>query len=267
MKATSLKISLLLFLAFAGDLQAQPVKLQPGEKLRYGAYYNWHFIWIRSGEVNFNFSSVKTAGTERWKVQADGHTFKAYDLLYKIRDTLQTECQPGTFEPIQARQTMNHGGSRADYRYRLAPATKKIFSEVKRFDQPFFRDTLELAPGIRDMLATAYWFRTIDFSKLETGRKIPFIMLVDNEVHHIYYRYLGKETIKNRNNQSFNCHKFSILLLQGDFFPAGEYLKVWIDDSPHRFPVMVETKILVGSVKAMLETAEVNGVPIYRDDK
>ena len=131
-----------------------------------------------------------------------------------------------------------------------------------RFGKPAFRDTLALTPGISDMLATAYKFRTHDFEKLKIGEKVPFTMLVDNEVHNIYYRYLGKETITNRNKIPFTCHIFSILLLQGDFFPGGEYLKVWIDEGPYQLPVMVETKILVGSVKAVIESAEINGKPV-----
>jgi hypothetical protein len=58
---------------------------------------------------------------------------------------------------------------------------------------------------------------------------------------------------------------FSVLLLEGDFFPRGEYLKVWIDEGPNHLPVMVETKILVGSVKAIIETAEINGKPVTFD--
>ena len=236
--------------------------LIPGEKITYGAYYNWHFIWIRSGQVNFSFQSLKTPAGERWKMRAEAHTFRMYDRFYKIRDTVESISIPHTFEPEHYEQVFNHGNERSYYLYKVPPPRNHIHSFVQRFGKPAFRDTLALTPGISDMLATAYKFRTHDFEKLKIGEKVPFTMLVDNEVHNIYYRYLGKETITNRNKIPFTCHIFSILLLQGDFFPGGEYLKVWIDEGPYQLPVMVETKILVGSVKAVIESAEINGKPV-----
>lgn len=252
-------VFLILFFSSAGQKKGL---LVPGEKITYGAYYNWHFIWIRSGQVNFSLNSIKTSAGERWKMRAEAHTFRMYDRFYKIRDTVESICLPNTFEPEYYEQIFNHGNERSYYMYKVPPPRKQIFSDVQRFGKPAFRDTLAFTPGISDMLATAYKFRTHDFSNLTVGEKVPFTMLVDNEVHNIYYRYLGKETITNRNKIPFTCHKFSILLLQGDFFAGGEYLKVWIDDSPNQLPVMVETKILVGSVKAIIETAEINGKPL-----
>lgn len=259
----SLWIILILAWAFS-DAASGPnkISLKPGEKITYGAYYNLHFIWIRSGQVNFSFSTLKLPAGERWKLRAEAHTFRMYDRFYKIRDTVEAIVLPHTFYPEHYEQVFNHGNERSYYLYRVPPPRKNIYSYVQRFGKPAFSDTLKMVPGIRDMLATAYEFRTHDFDGLEIGQKVPFTMLVDNEIHHIYYRYLGKETITNRNKIPFNCHKFSILLLQGDFFPGGEYLKVWIDDSPNRLPVMVETKILVGSVKAIIESAEIDGKPV-----
>lgn len=236
--------------------------LRPGEKLTYGAYYNWHFIWIRSGQIHLSLKTRNTQAGERWQISAEAHTFKSYDRLYKIRDTIETTVKPYTLEPEYYVQSFNHGNEHSFYEYRVPPPGKYIYSDVRRFKKPAFKDTLKVVPGIRDMLAMAYEFRSHDYSKLKIGQKVPFTMLVDNEVHSIFYRYLGKETITTRDKVTFSCHKFSILLLQGDFFPGGEYLKVWIEDGPHHLPVMVETKILVGSVKAILESAEINGSPV-----
>ena len=77
-------------------------------------------------------------------------------------------------------------------------------------------------------------------------------MLVDRKIDDLYVRYLGIENVKTRNGKEFRCHKVSVYLLQGDFFPEGEYMKVWFTDDQNHLPVQVETEILVGSVKALL---------------
>jgi len=42
----------------------------------------------------------------------------------------------------------------------------------------------------------------------------------------------------------------------GTIFKGGEDLVVWVTDDNYRIPVLVEAKILVGSVKAVLVGAE-----------
>jgi hypothetical protein len=77
-------------------------------------------------------------------------------------------------------------------------------------------------------------------------------MLLDRKVEDLYFRYLGKENVKTRNGKLYRCQKVSVFLLQGDFFPEGEYMKIWFTDDQNHLPVQVETKIQVGSVKALL---------------
>ena len=42
------------------------------------------------------------------------------------------------------------------------------------------------------------------------------------------------------------------MLVKGTIFKGGEDLLVWVTDDNKRVPVLVEAKILVGSVKAIL---------------
>ena len=80
-------------------------------------------------------------------------------------------------------------------------------------------------------------------------------MVVDGEIHDIYIRYLGKETIKNRDGRTFKCLKFSPLLVEGTIFESGEDMTVWVTDDANRIPIIVEAKILIGSVKAVFVDA------------
>jgi hypothetical protein len=46
------------------------------------------------------------------------------------------------------------------------------------------------------------------------------------------------------------------LLIEGTIFKGGEDMYVWVTDDKNRIPVLVEAKILIGSVKAYLESAK-----------
>ncbi len=250
------KFWLFLILAWLGkpNVTAQTTPDYPfsnGEYARYGAYYNLNFIWIQSGEVEFKADTVLYKNQSAWHLKAVGRSYKAYDWFYSVRDTFETFCNYQTFSPIYSSRVMNHAQKASTHRYWFQPSGK-IETEIQQEKKPLFKTTLNANENTFDLLAAAYNFRKFDFDKLFAGQKVPCRMIIDKQVADIFFRYLGKENIKTRNGKEFRCHKVSVYLLQGDFFPEGEYMKVWFTDDKNHLPVQVETEILVGSVKALL---------------
>ena len=104
-------------------------------------------------------------------------------------------------------------------------------------------------PGcIQDVLSAIYYSRNINFDKYKVGDKIPFTIFLDDEVHSIYVRYMGKETVKTRYGK-FKSIKLKPLLIKGTMFEGGEKMTVWVSDDQNRLPLRVESPISVGSVK------------------
>jgi hypothetical protein len=232
--------------------QKASLPFKPGEFARYNAYYNWHFIWVNGGEVDFTCDSVGYHNHPAYHIKAVGRTFKAYDLLFQVRDTFEAYAALHPFRPLYFRRVVNHGKSHSEHRYRMDYSKKKIYCYIDPSDRKPFRDTLLLKDNTFDLLSTAYNFRTFDFNTLKVGQKVPYRMLIDNEIPDLYFHYWGKENITTRSGRTFRCHKVSVYLLKGDFFNEGEYMKVWFTDDANHVPVQVETEILVGSVKAQL---------------
>jgi hypothetical protein len=112
-----------------------------------------------------------------------------------------------------------------------------------------------------------YQARNIDFMKYKKGDKIPITMVVDGEIHNLYIRYHGKEVAQTREGRKFNCLKFSPLLVAGTIFNAGEDMTVWVTDDRNRVPIVVEAKILVGSVKAVFTEAKGLKYPLTAEIK
>jgi hypothetical protein len=223
-----------------------------GEYARYGAYYNWHFIWIQSGDVEFNADTIQYKQQKVWHLKAVGKTFKAYDLLFSVRDTFEVFCNYNSFNPLYSNRVLNHAKNNSVHQYSFDYGTGKISTYIKQDKSPIYQSSLPVQENTFDLLATAYNFRKFDFSKLFVGQKVPYRMLIDRHVDDLYFRYLGIENVKTRNGKEYRCQKVSVFLLQGDFFPEGEYMKVWFTDDQNHLPVQVETKIQVGSVKALL---------------
>ena len=73
-------------------------------------------------------------------------------------------------------------------------------------------------------------------------------MFLDDEVYHLYIRYLGKENIKTRYGK-FRAIKFKPLLIKGTMFQGGEKMTAWVSDDPNHLILRVESPITVGSIK------------------
>lgn len=242
----------LLFVSEHTSGQNTSYPFKSGEYALYGAYYNWHFIWVQSGDVEFRADTIEYKKQKAWHLKAVGKTFKAYDLLYAVRDTFEVFCQYNTFRPLYSRRVLNHAKNNSVHQYSFDYSTRKIKSTIRQNDQPLYTATLPVQENTFDLLATAYNFRKFDFNKLIIGQKVPYRMLIDRKIEDLYFRYLGKENVKTRTGKIYRCQKVSVFLLQGDFFPEGEYMKIWFTDDQNHLPVQVETKIQVGSVKAVL---------------
>lgn len=228
----------------------------PEEKITYGAYYNWHFIWINAGEVIFSADTTQYHNQPAWDFKAIGKTYKTYDLFYSVRDTFESYVTLAGFEPLWFRRAVNHGKGHSIHQYEFSKGTNQIISNIQRGNRPSSLRTIPYQTGILDLLSTAYHFRSYNFDEMTKGQKVNFTMLVDNKTEDLFFRYLGKEEVKTREGRKFNCHLLSVWLLEGDFFPEGEYMKIWVTADKNQLPIMVETQIKVGSVKAIFIDAE-----------
>lgn len=253
---------LVFFLSGFATAQSVEYPFKSGECARYGAYYNWNFIWVQSGDVEFHADTVTYHHQKVWHLKATGKTFKGYDFFYSVRDTFETFCEYPTFRPVYSYRVLNHAKENSVHRYGFDYTSGKINMQIKQGKMSLFQTTIPVQRNVFDMLATAYNFRKFDFEKLFVGEKVPYRMLVDRKIDDLYFRYLGTENVKTRNGKEFRCHKVSVYLLQGDFFPEGEYMKVWFTADKNHLPVQVETKVLVGKVKALLLETEKMKYPL-----
>ena len=243
--------------ALTGQENIKNKPFSAGEQIRYKAYYNWGFIWLYAGNVNF---SVKASGNhkENYHFLATGKTRKNYDWFFKVRDKFESEARSSDLASLTYHRETYEGGYFVNNYYQFDYNQNKIYSQTENSKKPGSKDTLELKKGTMDVLTAIYYCRNLEFSAFIVNDTIPLRMIIDNEIYDLHIRYLGHEKISLRNKDAYNCYKFSILLVEGTIFKGGEDLFVWVTDDHFRIPVLVESKILVGSVKAILEDYQVH---------
>ncbi len=229
---------------------------RPGEVLTYDAYYNLGMLWVHAAEVRFAVSQKTMANVPVYAFEATGKSMEKYDWFFRVRDELRSYANIEKFAPVYAEKRTQEGKMKMYESYTFDAAGRRILSAVSRNDGPLERDTLPLKEGTYDVLTGVYYCRIMNIDNCKTGDKIPVRLLMDGKQFNLYVRYLGRETIKDKNEKSYRCLKFSTQPVSGSVFRGGEDVFVWVTDDEKRVPILVEAKILVGSVKAYLKKAD-----------
>ncbi len=246
-----MKKGFVLFWLLAGSLALSAQSKYPTlEKLVYDGYYNWGFIWIKAGKVVFS-----TTDSEKYPnancLEAVGTSLPFWDSFFRLRDTLVSHHDKKTFFPYEFSRMAHEADYHKTFHYQFHYADSVVIGNINRIGKFQRTDTVHLKPETYDMLSVAWWARELDFDKYRERDLIPIRILIDSEIYDLYIRYLGTEKIKVA-GQRRECYVFSPLLVEGNVFRGGEGMKIWVSKDQFRLPLMVEAKILIGSVKAML---------------
>lgn len=248
-----LVIAILSF--FQSTLIAQNKSQYPfraGERVTYTAYYNWKFIWLSAGLAEFKVKDTVLNNEPAYHFISIGHSHSSYDWFFKVRDRFESVARKSNLLPLWFLRDTYEGGYKAFNRYSFSYSDSVLTIDSYTSNRPYSQKKFKLDRPIFDVLTAIYYCRTIDFSKLKKGERLPLTMAVDDGVYDLYIRYLGNEKIQNRDGRAFDTFKFSVKLVEGTIFKGGEDMVIWVSADEHKIPILVEAKILIGSVKAYL---------------
>lgn len=224
---------------YEGDCSIRNTAFKAGEKVVYTVFYTVAGVYVNAGTATFTNTLETLNGKPVYHIVGDGSSNSSYDLLYKVRDKYETYIDTSTMQTLKFVRNVNEGGYK---KYQNVVFNKTANTAVTN-DGVF-----KVPECVQDVVSSVFYARNIDFSKLRVNDKISFSMFLDNEVHNMYIRYLGKETIKTKYGK-FNAIKFKPLLLKGEIFDGGEKMTVWVSDDANRVPVRIESPIVVGKVR------------------
>jgi hypothetical protein len=224
----------------------------PGERVEYEVAYNWGILWVDAGYVHFQVDTLRRDGELHYSFESRGQSFRFYDWFFKVRDRFSAVVKADGYLPVWFERDTYEGGYKVLNQYTYLWNEGLVISETENSNKPYSVDTLPLEPCTFDVLSAVYFARSLDVTGLDTGDSIPLRFLIDGAFYDLYIRYLGQETIQNRDRKMYHCNVFSAQLVEGTIFSGGENMLVWVTSDIRKIPVLIEARIRVGSVKAYL---------------
>lgn len=232
-----------------------------GEELTYIVSYNWFVVFSEVGQVNITIDEDKLFGHDVYHFAGVGKSYNWWDKFFKVRDRYETWVRQDNMRPLFFQRNNREGGYRQHEIYTY-DGDSIIYRKDKVNEQPLKFDTIPIKPCTFDVMSALLYTRNLDYNNIKIGDKIPITVAMDRESYDLYYRYQGLENIKLKDFGTFECMKFTILLVEGTVFHEGEDMAIWVTNDKNRIPVYVESPILIGSVKVRLTEVKGNKFPI-----
>ena len=223
---------------------------EAGEKIVYEIFYNWNFVWIPAGTVTFQVNDLPN----QYHVTVHGKTYPSYEWFYAVDDRYTSYLDKGTLLPELHIKDVHEGGYLKYDRTKFYQSKGKATSWRGRTRDDLTPKYMDLPGCMHDLISIIYYARNLDYDELRVNQEIPIEILMDQEIYPLRIKYLGlQERVKVKNDGFYRAQKFSPQLIAGDVFKEGDEMKIWVSDDDNKIPLLIESPVVVGSVKAVLK--------------
>ena len=224
---------------------------QGGEEITYKLYYNWGIMWLSAGEVTFKVNDMGS----QYHVAVAGRTYKSYEWFFKVRDYYDTYIDKNSLLPKTAIRDVSEGKYKLYNKITFDQENKKASSLRGKTREVATKKEYNVGECMHDVISVIYYSRNIDFESYNEGEEFPVKIFMDKEVWPLDVKYKGKEIRKKvKGKGRFNTIKFSPQVVSGRVFKEGEEMMVYVSDDKNRIPLLIESPVSVGSIKAVLKS-------------
>ena len=256
----ALKLVCLSFLLLFGqwEIHAQNscfmenTTFQAGEELTYKLYYNWNFVWLSAGEVTFK---IEETPNEEYHIGVVGKTYSSYEWFFKVNDRYDTWIYKKNLLPTVAVRDVQEG--------KISFYQKIVFNQSEKTATTYYGDNKDrvektvslLNDCAHDLVSVIYYARNINYTDFKEGTEFPVRIFMDKAVYPLRVKYKGKVANKYVHKKGrFRTIHFSPQVLSGNVFKEGTQPEVYVSDDRNRIPILIESAVSVGSVKAVLKS-------------
>ncbi len=221
---------------------------QGGEEVTYKLYYQLDFIWIPAGEATFK---VKDLG-DRYFISIDGKTISAFEWFYKVNDRYESVIDKKTLLPLSFSRDIQEGKYVWWDKFMFDQKNNKVQASKGWPDKPTKYYTADLSGCMHDMISIIYSVRNVDFSAYEPGDQFDVKVFVEEE-YPLQVEVRGKNVeakVKGMGKQRTNLIRPQVV--SGHFFKEDTRMDIYISADQNQIPLMIESPVSVGKVKAIL---------------
>ncbi len=221
------------------------IYFQRGEKLTFRiAYHSALTGNLTAGTATLELTrdNKQIGGRDTFHAIGYGKTTGLIEVFYQIEERFESFFDESAMIPWYfTRQTRENKYIKNDnvtfrHKDRIAVSPKGVKS---------------IPENVQDIISAFYYARTIDLTGVMPGKEFKLQYFLDDSVYLSKIRYMGRETVKTKLGK-FSCLKIEPMVATGDVFDDSYPVKLWVTDDGNRIPILIESKLSVGSVRVEL---------------
>ncbi len=209
---------------------------------------SWKFI--KAGEATIrNKGVVEIDDKKAYFIETTAKSASVINAFFKVRDINHSWIDTNNFYSLGYGQSIKEGGYRRDEWVTFDYKNNKYYGQKKKKDGLIREFEGKLNTEVYDILSSFFYIRTKD---LKVGENVIIDVNNRNKTYPLQIEVIKKETIK------VPAGKFDCILVEpklrkdsGIFVSKGT-LKVWLTDDKYKMPVLMRSKVFIGSVNVKL---------------
>lgn len=209
---------------------------------------NYDLTWtgVKAGEASLEISE---AGGEI-KITSIARSAKWLSFFYTVDDRVESrlaknESVHAVGQPVNYKLNLREGRHRKNKEVIFDHHSSKV-TYIDYLDKE--RKEFDIPPLTFDAISSFYYLRTLP---LEVGRSVYVTIFDSKKVWNVEVLVLRKEKIEVPVGEFNTIVVKPLMQSEGIFYRKGD-IYIWLTDDEKRIPVMLKTKVKVGSITASL---------------
>ncbi len=225
-----------------------------GESIQYDLYFSYGILNARAGRGSLSVTEANYRGENAYKTVMMLNTSGLAGSLYTVHDTLTSyidhnlrpllftkEAFEGKDYSVE-RQAFTYKGNEISIRALRNWNGKELFDEVVTTSQCTY-----------DYLSVISYVRNLDYTGMKPGDRHFIQFISGRRPVDMYVNYLGTSLIKANNGKTYEVMNISMTIHDDAFTNPKESLRASLTNDKNRIPVIINTNLKIGSVRAVLQ--------------
>jgi hypothetical protein len=210
---------------------------------RIGEYFQFSIDWngLNGGSSLMQVQNLHTVDGHRvYRIVSKTESNSFVSKFYKVRDRAESYIDAESLVTRRFIKHLREGGYKQDLDVRFDQARRKaVYDGGGSFDVP---------AGVQDVLSAFYYVRTLP---LVAGSTLNIPTHDNRKSYDMEVKVLKRERIEVPAGK-FDCILVEPVLKSEGVFKSKGSILVWLSDDGRRIPVLVKSKIPVGSISVSL---------------
>lgn len=206
---------------------------------------------ISAGHATLEIESTTYKGRDVFFAKGYGYTTGMTKMLFKVEDHYQSFFDQENAKPYKTIRNIHEGGyERNQVTFFDYEANKSVVKDLGRNTT----NEYVVPDDVQDVVSAFYYLRNHPkINTIKEGEIIELNMFFDDEILKFQLKFLGRQKIKTKFGKVSSL-VFRPYVQKGRVFRESESLTMWVSDDKNKIPLKIKADLLVGSLKAELES-------------